>query len=105
MEGYFIEFNGEHYQSVFPTKDAESSQLHINLDEAFFYMVEECGVEVSDIKVLALKSFIENPEKMRRSLIFGKVNSRSHKRLTILDFKYALRDGIISEDEYDFYFI
>lgn len=56
MELYFIEFNGEHYQSVFPTEQADLSELHISLDEAFSYMVNECNIDVILITVLSIKS-------------------------------------------------
>lgn len=48
-EGYFIEWNGEHFQSVFPSDEAEKSSLHPNLQEAINYMVEQ-GVERSKIQ-------------------------------------------------------
>ena len=44
MEKYYIEWNGEIWQSVFKTPEAEKSQLHTTLDDAFAYMRDECGV-------------------------------------------------------------
>ena len=51
-EGYFIEFNGANYQSVFPTLEAEKSQLHSDLTDAQHYMVVECGVDKNLIKIV-----------------------------------------------------
>lgn len=51
-EGYFVEFNGEFYQSVFPTKESEKSQLHYDLVDALNYMTLECEVDLNLIKVV-----------------------------------------------------
>lgn len=51
-QGYFIEFNGEFYQSVFPENEAEKSQLHYELPDALDYMTLECGINLDLIKIL-----------------------------------------------------
>lgn len=50
-EGFFIEHNGEFWQSVFPTQYADLSALHFTIEEAKSYMVYECGVSAEDITV------------------------------------------------------
>lgn len=37
-EGYYVEWNGDCWQSVFPTSLAECSQLHSTVDDACLYM-------------------------------------------------------------------
>lgn len=44
-EGYFIEWNGEGWQSVFPSNEASKSQLHTDIVDAIYYMVKECDVD------------------------------------------------------------
>jgi len=44
-EGYFIEWNGEHFQSVFPECEAANSQIHSSIEDALLYMKEELGVK------------------------------------------------------------
>jgi hypothetical protein len=40
MEKYYLEYNGEQWQSVFPTKEAENSQLHNTLKDGIEYFRE-----------------------------------------------------------------
>ena len=49
---YFIEFNGEVWQSVFPAEYSDKSQLHPDADDALFYMVTECGVPADCIRIV-----------------------------------------------------
>lgn len=49
-EGYFIEWNGEHYQSVFPSNEAENSELHTTLNDALYYMTQVKKVDKKLIK-------------------------------------------------------
>lgn len=51
-QGYFIEFNGEFYQSVFPENEAENSQLHWELPDALKYMILECGIKEELITII-----------------------------------------------------
>lgn len=51
VEGYFIEFDGEFYQSVFPENEAHKSSTHSDLPDAVNYMVVECGIEPKLITV------------------------------------------------------
>ncbi len=44
IEIYCIEFNGDEYQSIFPTDHAEKSQLHSTVHDALEYMIDECGI-------------------------------------------------------------
>lgn len=44
FEKYGVEWNGDCWQSVFPTQQSEKSQLHTSIDDAVMYMREECGV-------------------------------------------------------------
>lgn len=48
-EGYYIEHNGDCWQSVFPAAEAEKSQLHPDPMDAFNYMHIECGVPADAI--------------------------------------------------------
>lgn len=50
-QGYFIEHNGECWQSVFPEPEAAKSQLHETIDDARSYMVSECGVPEALIQI------------------------------------------------------
>lgn len=50
-EGFYLEFHGEQWQSVFPEELSEHSQLHTTLDDGLDYMVNECGVDYDSIKV------------------------------------------------------
>lgn len=43
-EGYFVEFNDDTWQSVFPTDEAAQSSLHVGPADALEYMRGECGV-------------------------------------------------------------
>ena len=56
--GYYIEHNGEFWQSVFPIEEADKSQLHTDVDDAFAYMVYECGVEPTSIEILPVNHLI-----------------------------------------------
>ena len=40
LEGYFIEYNGDYWQSVFPSAEAEFSQLHTSVEDALAYFKE-----------------------------------------------------------------
>lgn len=51
IEGYYIEHNGEFWQSVFPSEEAHKSQCHTNINDALAYMRDECGIEPSKIMV------------------------------------------------------
>jgi hypothetical protein len=51
-QGYFIEHNGDCWQSVFPAWQAELSQLHTTIEDALSYMITECGVR-ADITIIA----------------------------------------------------
>lgn len=51
-DGYYVEFNGDLYQSVFPAHEAVKSQLHLTTDDALSYMRNECGV-TDNIEVIA----------------------------------------------------
>lgn len=51
-EGYFVEHNGDTFQSVFPSAEAAKSQLHTTVPDAINYMVEECGIDRNKIKVI-----------------------------------------------------
>ena len=42
---YFIEWNGELFQSVFPSKDSHLGQLHVSIEEALIYMREELKIK------------------------------------------------------------
>lgn len=55
-EGYYIEHNGECWQSVFPSNEAGKSQLHTDPDDAFAYMHYECGIPAESIIVLPVAS-------------------------------------------------
>lgn len=39
-EGYFVEWNGEDWQSVFPSAESELSQLHANPMDAVLYILQ-----------------------------------------------------------------
>lgn len=52
QQGYFVEFNGDCWQSVFPEEDADQSALHTSIDEALAYMTHECGIPRDAITVL-----------------------------------------------------
>jgi hypothetical protein len=49
---YFIEHNGDCWQSVFPATEHEKSQLHGDSDDAFAYMHYECGVPADAIRIV-----------------------------------------------------
>lgn len=50
-KGYFVERNGHGWQSVFPEKEAECSQLHATVEDAIDYMVNECGVVWEHVEI------------------------------------------------------
>jgi hypothetical protein len=54
---YFIQHNGEHWQSIFPAVESDKSQLHTDADDAFAYMHYECGVPAEAIRVVPLAQF------------------------------------------------
>jgi hypothetical protein len=51
-QGYYVEFNGEFYQSVFPQSQSELSQLHTSIDDAIDYFVNECAIDRNLIVIL-----------------------------------------------------
>ncbi len=57
-QGYFIEHNGEFWQSVFPSNESTKSQLHTSVDDAFAYMAFEQGVDPEAIVILPVKSLM-----------------------------------------------
>lgn len=44
IEIYAIVWNGDEWQSVFPSDLSSYSQLHVNVQDAYDYMVNEVGV-------------------------------------------------------------
>lgn len=47
LEGYFVEWDGEYYRSVFPSSEAELAQLHTTVEDALEYFAEvKPGVHV-----------------------------------------------------------
>lgn len=52
IEGYYIEYNGEYYQSVFPSGESEKSYPHTSVKDALNYMVNECGIKREQIKII-----------------------------------------------------
>lgn len=48
-EIYCIEHNGDCWQSVFPTREAHLSQLHVTIEDALAYMVGECNIPKDEI--------------------------------------------------------
>lgn len=57
-QGYYIEHNGEQWQSVFPEQEANKSQLHSSSDDAFGYMHFKCGVPAEAIVMLPVASLL-----------------------------------------------
>ena len=53
-EGYFIEWTGDNYQSVFKTHEADKSQLHTTIQDAFDYMAGDCGI-IDDITIISFR--------------------------------------------------
>jgi hypothetical protein len=51
-EGFYIEHNGDCWQSVFPSDLAEFSQLHTTMEDALGYMTAECNIPATLITVL-----------------------------------------------------
>lgn len=51
-QGYFVEHNGDYWQSVFPSWEAEKSQLHTTTKDALIYMTKECGIKRAEIKII-----------------------------------------------------
>ena len=49
---YAIEWNGDCWQSVFPSSEAEKSQLHTTAIEAMQYMLNECGLSIFDVQII-----------------------------------------------------
>jgi hypothetical protein len=58
-EGYFVEYNGECWQSVFPSCYADMSSLHLTIDDALDYMTNECGVDLNLIVVCPQPELIQ----------------------------------------------
>lgn len=54
MEQHQIFWNGDEWQSVFPSEQSEKSQLHSSVQDAFEYMTMECGV-IDDILIVHSK--------------------------------------------------
>lgn len=52
---YAIEWNGEYYQSVFPSDKAEHSALHISVMDAIDYLHDEHGIQYKDIVIIPRK--------------------------------------------------
>jgi hypothetical protein len=50
-DGYFVEQNGDCWQSVFPMAEASKSQLHATTADAVLYMVTECHVPRAKIVI------------------------------------------------------
>ncbi len=50
-EVYCVEHNGDCWQSVFPSDQAELSQLHVTVDDAISYMTKERGISIDVIEV------------------------------------------------------
>ena len=44
QQGYFVEFTGEYFQSVFPEHESDVSQLHDTAQNAVNYIVQQTGV-------------------------------------------------------------
>jgi hypothetical protein len=51
-QGYFVEWNGDCWQSVFPESEARKSQLHQTWKDAVACMTRECGVHGECISVV-----------------------------------------------------
>lgn len=51
-EGFYIEFNGDEWQSVFPSARSNESALHPNITDAQDYMIGECGIAPDQISVV-----------------------------------------------------
>lgn len=52
---HFVEHNGDCWQSVFPIEHSHKSQLHTTTKDAIDYMVDECGVDPDEIKIIPRK--------------------------------------------------
>ena len=50
-EGYFVEWQGDNWQSVFPSHQSDFSQLHVTFKDALVW-IQEC---VGDVPVEVLK--------------------------------------------------
>jgi hypothetical protein len=48
---YFIEYNGENWQSVFPEIESEKSNVHNNVSDAWNYMTDEVGTNKNEISI------------------------------------------------------
>lgn len=51
-EGYYVEHNGDCWQSVFPSSEASKSQLHDTVFDAMHYMHGDCGIPITVITLL-----------------------------------------------------
>lgn len=49
---YHIEHNGDQWQSVFPSYQADNSQLHDTIEDALTYMVDECQIDPLQINIV-----------------------------------------------------
>lgn len=58
---YFIEHNGDCWQSIFPAVEAEKSRLHTDSDDAFAYMYYICGVPADAIRVCPILRLMRKP--------------------------------------------
>lgn len=54
-EIYAIEWNGDHWQSVFKSDESHKSQLHNSIQDAFEYMTVEEGI-LEDIIIIHSKN-------------------------------------------------
>ena len=55
-ERYYVEWNGDCWQSVFPSWQSELSALHASASEAVHYLIDDCGVCALDIEVILPKA-------------------------------------------------
>lgn len=53
--GYFVEHNGDQWQSVFPVHEADRSQLHTTIDDALTYMCDELRIPIQKIAIKLIK--------------------------------------------------
>jgi len=51
-QGYYIEFTGEFYQSVFPENESDKGGLHTTIEDAIDYMVLDCNIDKNNIVVI-----------------------------------------------------
>lgn len=61
-EGYFVQDNGDNYQSVFHSHESELSQLHTTIKDAVDYMVNECNINIKKEEIRFCNSNGEKSE-------------------------------------------